>query len=404
MLYLNPPYFVINGVSVFPDDTDKLQFYYLPMMPQLTMVTGASGKPAPQLQLIEYAGAAGTGGFLNFDVNLGVSSDALGEVAQQIQRQLNLNGQVRLSPVIFVNGTVKCILLGAESGDPASPSGTVSTATPAGTSGQPKFVVKIQNAAKPALYGDNQATFSIQLDQYGATILDQGLRGQMAPVAVIYSLDFLGLRPAFNVRIMADWNRVQNYLDTQYSANVLFFSTDIEKSVDKLIESKVITIDESTYTTEGDLGAAVSSDRDRAVSECYELVKTNFFESSLQPPDPNKPDDWDKAQGAFRNISDMALTGGLAGVASFSYKKADLTRIDQKSLNFDVSERTTVQRTIYPQATLRAARFARQGRDQARFAGSSAPISTIRTSSDAPSTSPPTPTSRVIRSGRSTSR
>ena len=62
MLYLNPPYFVIKGVSVFPDDTDPLQFYYLPMMPHLTMVTDAtSGVSLPQLQLIEYAGAAGTG-------------------------------------------------------------------------------------------------------------------------------------------------------------------------------------------------------------------------------------------------------------------------------------------------------------------------------------------------------
>ena len=54
MLYLNPPYFVINGVSVFPDDTDPLQFYYLPMMPHLTMVTDATtGKPAPQEEMLQ---------------------------------------------------------------------------------------------------------------------------------------------------------------------------------------------------------------------------------------------------------------------------------------------------------------------------------------------------------------
>jgi hypothetical protein len=362
VLYLNPPYFVINGVSVFPDDSDPLQFYYLPMMPHFTMVTGASGATLPQLQLIEYTGSAGTGGFINFDVNLGITADVLSAVAQQVQRQLNLNGQARLSPVMFVDGTVRLVLLGTQSADPppatgqgsSNTAGTVATTTtiPAATAGQPQFVVKIQNAVKPALYGDNQATFSVQLDQYGATILGQALKGQMAPIAVIYSLNFLGLRPAFNVRLTADWNRVQTYLDTQYSGGFLFFSTDIEKTVDKLIESQVITIDESTYTTESDLGTSAGSDRDRAVAECYELVKTNFFESSLQPPDPNKPDDWDKAEGAFRDISDMALTGGAAAVACFSYKKIDLTRTDQKSLNFDVTERTTVQRTIYPQGHL----------------------------------------------------
>lgn len=366
MLFLNPPYFVINGVSVFPDDTDPLQFYYLPMMPHFTMVAGPSGPSLPQLQLIEYTGSAGTGGFINFDVNLGIGDDVLSAVAQQVQQQLNLNGQVRLSPVTFVDGSVNLVILGAQSITPPPPTtgsassasstpvntGPAVTTTTAATPAQPQFVIKIQNATKPALYGDNQATFSVQLDQNGATILQQAMSGQMAPIAVIYALDFLGLRPAFNVRITADWNRVQTYLNSEYSGGFLFFSTDIQKTVEKLIESQIITIDVSTYTTESDLGTAAGSDRDKAVAECYELITTNFFQSSLPPPDPNKPDAWDKGLQTFQAVSDIALTGGAASVACFSYKNTDLTRTDQKSLNFDVSERTTVQRTIYPQGHL----------------------------------------------------
>jgi hypothetical protein len=373
MLFLNPPYYIINGVSVFPDDSDPLQYYYLPMMPHFTMVTGPSGASLPQLQLIEYTGAAGTGGFINFDVNLGIDPDALSQVTEQIQRQQNTTGQIRLSPVTFVDGTVSLVLLGAQSSTPptSSTSGTSSAAPAAAASAAPTvatsttaasttaaapaapvFVVKIQNAAKPALYGDNQATFSVQLDQYGATIMEQALQGQMAPIGVIYSLEFLGLRPAFNVRITADWNRVQTYLDQEYSGGFLFFSSQIQNTVDKLVESKVINIDESTYTTDADLGTSASDDRSKAMAECYELITNNFFQSSLQPPDPSKPDDWSKAMTAFDNISDMALTGGAAGLASFSYKNINLQQTDQKSLNFDVSERTTVQRTIYPQGHL----------------------------------------------------
>jgi hypothetical protein len=368
MLYLNPPYYVIDGVSIFPDHADPQQYYYLPMMPRLT-TDMANGVATPRLQLIEYTGAAGTGGFLNFDVNLGIDPDVLSEVTNQLQRQGQLTDPPRLSPVTFTDGSVKLVILGAQSADPPAPgasSGSVAAA-PAPDPG-PKFVVKIQNAAKPSLYADNQATFSVQLDQYGATILDQALRGALAPVAVIYSLNFLGLRPAFHVHLTADWNRVQSYLDDKYSGGFLFLSTDIEKSVDKLIEDKVIQIQEDTFVTDSDLGATASSDRDRALSECYELVKTNFFESSLAPPDPNKPDDVDKAMAVFRDVSDMAVTGGLAGIASFSYKKTDLTRIDQKSLNFDVSERTTVQRTIYPQGHLSGLLSAvKQGSDFSQF-------------------------------------
>jgi hypothetical protein len=365
MIYLNPPYLILEGVSVFPDDSDHLQYYYLPMMPHLTMVTDpTTNVSSPQMQLIEYEGAAGTGGFLNFDVNLGMPPGLLDEVTKELQQKLKLNGTPRMSPLTFTDGSVRLVLLGAQSAEatsaastPASSSTTsastsapvaVSTSVPAAQSG-PQFVVKIQNASKPALYGDNQATFSVQLDQYGATILDQALQGQMAPIAVIYSLQFLALRPAFKVGITADWNRVQTYLDTQFSAGFLFFSSQIEKSVDKLIEDKVINITEDTYVLEGDLGAGGQSDHDKAVSECYELVKNNFFESSLPPPTPGQPDSFDSD---CKNVADMALTGGWAATASFSYKSIDLTRIDKKSLSFTVNERTAVLRTIYPQGHL----------------------------------------------------
>jgi hypothetical protein len=366
MLYLNPPYFVINGVSVFPDDADPLQFYYLPMMPHLTMVTNAAtGVAAPQLQLIEYEGSAGTGGFIDFDVNIGIDPAALSEVANQVERQLNLNSTPRLSPVVFVDGAVKLLMLGAETAD-ASSSAAASTATEgaepltasatattvAAPASGPQFVIKIENAAKPALYGDNQASFSVQLDQYGATIMDQALQGQLAPIAVIYSLQFLALRPAFHVHLTADWNRVQTYLDSEYSGGFLFFSSQIENTVDKLIEQKVINIQVDSFDTDAALGSTGTSDRDRAVSECYDLVKTNFFESSLAPPTPGSPDDWAKVNQTFDNVSDIALTGGASALASFSYKSINLSRTDQKSLNFDLTERSAVLRTIYPQAHL----------------------------------------------------
>jgi hypothetical protein len=358
MLYLNPPYFVINGVSVFPDHQDPLQYYYMPMMPRLTTGTdGASGLAMPHIQLIEYEGSAGTGGFINFDVNIGIDPSDLADVATELQRLANLGDQPRLSPVTFVDGTVRLVILGAESPTPPAASGSSArpaspaAASPAVDTG-PKFVIKIQNAAKPALYGDNQAAFSVQLDQYGATILEQAIKGQMAPIAVIYSLDFIALRPAFNVHLSADWNRVQKYLDEQYGGGFLFFSSDIEKTVSSLIEKQIISIQVDTFVPDGETSSSESSNRDRAIAECYELIKNTFFESSLQPPKPNQPDDWDRAVSTYKAISDIALTGGADNLASFSYKNVDLSRIDNKCLDVNISERSSVRRTIFPQGHL----------------------------------------------------
>jgi hypothetical protein len=353
MLYLNPPYYIIDGVSIFPDDSDPLQYYFLPMMPHLsTTKDPATGNDVPVIQLIEYEGSAGTGGFINFDVNLGIDPDALQDVAAKLKRQAHLSDAPRLSPVTFVDGSVKLLILGAQSPDPTTTPPAKPAAPTAPLDSGPKFVIKIQNAVKPALYGDNQASFSVQLDQYGATILEQALKGQMVPIAVIYALDFLALRPAFHVHLHVDWDRVQSFLDEQCGGNMLLFSAEVDKIVDKLIEKQAITIEVDSFVADGDAGShAVAGDKDRATSEVYEMIKKNFFESSL-PPNPTQPDDWAKAEGAFDAVSQMALTGGGASLAAFSYKKVDMTRIDKKALDVNISERTAVLRTIYPQGHL----------------------------------------------------
>src|SRR5215211_6933095 len=149
MLYLNPPFYVIDGVSLFPDHQDQLQYYYMPVAPQLTCLTDeATNERIPQIQLIKYRGRAGNGGFLNFDVNIGIEPDKLNEIAGKLQSKAGLPDTPRLAPVLPIDGTVRLLLLGKQTGD------ATTTADP---NAPPKFVLKIDQAAKPELYGNNQA-------------------------------------------------------------------------------------------------------------------------------------------------------------------------------------------------------------------------------------------------------
>jgi hypothetical protein len=357
MIYLNSQYYLIDGVSLLPDHADPLLWYRLPMMPRLNTSKDASGADMPAIQLIEYVGAAGAGGFIDFDVNIGLEPDVEQSVKQKLQQQAHLSDLPKLSQVPFVDGSVRLLILGTDTGAPATPqSGGSGATTPATApaSGSPRFVIKAEGAAKPSLIGDNQATFSVQLDQYGATILEQALKEDavILPMAVIYALDFVALRPAFNVHLHIDWDRVQTYMDQTFHAGILFFSSDIEKEIDKLIENRVITIDVDTFVTDSDGGKSVSEERDRAVSEVYDMIKDTFFQSSLPPPTPGKPDDWDRAVGTYKSISQFALTGGASNMAAFSRKEVDLSHTDKKKLDVNISERTSVQRTIYPQGHL----------------------------------------------------
>ncbi len=340
MLYLNPPFHIINGVSLFPDHADPLQYYYLPLMPKLTQVRDAlTSQRVPQLQLLKYRGAAGKGGFLNFDVNIGLEEGTLEDVRARLRQLQRLSAPPRLAPVPVVDGTVKLLLLGRQSGDAPPPTG------------QPQFVVKVDHAAKPSLYGENQAAFSVQLDESGVTLMEKALLGEMSPIGVVYSLEYLALRPAYSVRLNVNWERVQTRLDETFGGGFLFVSTQIENMVDKLIEERAIVIEADTFVPEGEDSAGIINRRDAAIDQVRDMVTDAFFQPSLNPQ-REAADGWDKAEHLAKTASAIGATGGWGSLGSFTYKKLNYTRIDRKTLNMTFNERTTVKRTIYPQGHL----------------------------------------------------
>lgn len=358
MLYLNPPFHIIEGVSLFCDHADPLQYYYLPLMPKLTTIVDQStGQQIPQIQLIKYRGRAGNGGFLNFDVNIGVEKATLEKICGELRQVAGLDQPPRLAPVPLVDGTVRLLLFGKQSGDTSNPNSI-----------SPQFVLKIDQAAKPSLYGDNQAAFSVALDQYGVTVMEKALQGEMSPIGIVYSLDYLALRPAYSVKLSVDWDRVQKHLDEHFGVDAVFVSIDIDKAVDELIEKRVIVIEADTFVPEGEDESAVLGRRDQAVNEVREMITDAFFKPSIDPVKEEK-DGWDKALYVADRVSQIATTGGWSSMGSFSYKKLDYTRIDRKSLDVNISERTTVKRSIYPQGHLSGLTrmIAQQGLDLKNF-------------------------------------
>lgn len=356
MLYLEPPYLIVNGVTIFRDHSDREQLYFMPAAPHLTMLTDPATKQRiPQFQLIKYRGRAGNGGFLNFDCNLGLEQSELEEIRDEARRQLRLRGTPRLAPVPLVDGSVKLMLLGKQTGDEAETDGAA-----------PQFVLKIDHHAKPSLYGNNQAGFSVALDQEGVSVLEQAMQGEMSPLLVVYSLDYLALRPAYNVRLNIDWDRVQKHFDEHFGVNTWFFSADIDKAVDELIDNRVIVLEADTFVPEGEDADGVIGRRDEALNQVRDMITEAFFEPSLDPF-KEEEDGWDKAAGFLERLAPMNMYRGRN--ALFTYSKRDYTRIDRKSLNINISERTTVKRTIHPQGHLAGITrvITEQGLDLARF-------------------------------------
>lgn len=353
MLYLNPPYYYIDGVSLLPDHEDPLQFYFMPLYPRFSTNPVTNDL---QLSFLKYTGLAGAdadGGFLNFDVNIGIDDTRLNVIAGKLQAAAGLDDKPRLSPVPLIDGTVRLILLDQQT--PVAP--------PAGGGAHPgplqpgpvdpplRFVETILQASKPALYGDNQAVFSAQLTANGVALLDAALRGAMTPIAVVYDLDYIGLRPAFQVKLNVDWDRVFKYVDEMTGIEGLFVSTEIDKAISDLKDQRAIVMESDLFVPEGEDAATVVTDFTRAEAEVREMFTDAFFTPSIQPSTQAK-DGWDRAADFANQFGRYATTGGVSSLFTFHKKEVDLTRIDHKSLNVNIRERTAVRRSIHPQGHL----------------------------------------------------
>jgi len=153
------------------------------------------------------------------------------------------------------------------------------------------------------------------------------------------------------VKVTADWDRVQTHLSESFSADVLFFSTEIDKVVDKLIEDQVVKIEVDSFLPEGEDAGSWVGRREQAVNDFKDMVFDNFFKPSIEPMKEEK-DGWDRFADTAERLALIGATGGW-GTAKFSYVKKDITRIDKKRINLTMNERVTVKRSIYPQATLK---------------------------------------------------
>ncbi|MCO6419644.1 hypothetical protein JYK14_26260 [Siccirubricoccus sp. KC 17139] len=294
----------VDGVTVFADHADPLQFWYLPAPVALARRPDNSGA----FTFIKYrpaavAGGAKGGGFAMFEVNLRLPP----AVEQRIRGQLAAlvrGGEPRLSAVPFDEGTVRCIALDLEgSGGTAAPADA-----PPGTF---RAVEAIRGASIPSLAGDNTAAFSLSLSQEGAIILEQAFTQGTAPVGVVYDLKYTILRPALQVTIKAEFERIWRHFSAGLEAQIYWVRAGIDAAFEKLVAEGAIQIEVIDFT-----GAADREDKEKWALDFFkDNLLAKWFEPSLTPADVEsrmaKPEALD---AVLKRAQEMAkpLTGGSA--------------------------------------------------------------------------------------------
>jgi hypothetical protein len=277
MLYLDNPVGTLHGVMVYRDHANPNLFYYHSERPRISRTV----QGAPEMQLIKYrrditdnpgfdeaqAKSLG-GGLFNFTVDIGLDDAVLARVTAELQRRAP--GQVNLSPIPFRGGSVR-LSTSKEGGEEASSSGFT-------------FFEEVLGASSPTLVGDNRAVFSIVLSQEGATLVEQALKTGLSPVGVVYELNALAMRPAFQVKVTAEYSRVYEHFESTVGIRARVGRTataaEIGDAYQRLVETGAIHVEVLEFTDDADLKA-----RSQAAVDWFkgEITK-EFFQTSLQPP------------------------------------------------------------------------------------------------------------------------
>jgi len=275
MLKLDTKTLEIEGVTIYSDHADPNQFWY-----HEGPVALAERNGVPQFTLTTYrpdsAGSdASGGGFLTMEVDLKLDTG----IRDRIRARLGslAEGDVRLAPIPYDEGTVKLIALDRDSTD--AQGNTTS------------MVEMIMGASKPALAGRNNAVFSIKLSQQGAILMQSVFKQGGSHVGVIYDLKYTALRPSIEVNIRANYKRIYDHLSmgVDFSVGVplegvnLYLEADIDFVFEKLKEDGVIEIEVTNFSTENDRAGKETY----ALSLFKEMLKEKWFEPSLAPVNIN---------------------------------------------------------------------------------------------------------------------
>ena len=299
MLYLDSPVGSIAGLTLFRDHANPNLFYYACERPRLAMNEGV-----PEFVFLVYkrditdnpnltpeAKQQLGGGFLAFTVDLSVDDVQLKEVRRRLGQFAD--GTVELAPLPYRSGTVRLSI----TKDTAEAPGAAAD-TPKGVS----FFEEVYGTSKPSLLGGNRATFGVMMDHEGALLMEAALKSGISPIGVIYDLEYLGMRPAFNVKITADYKRIYNHLEMQFGirggVGPITAAVDIGMAWQKLREDGSIKVEVTNFTDDENFRKQADAAFDWFKTE----LLRDFFKSSLEPPSFMKQGQSSNMLGALQSL------------------------------------------------------------------------------------------------------
>lgn len=198
----------IPGVTVWGDDKAEHIFYVLPESPRFRLVDGK-----PVFKFIKYRAPISRpdgvkGGYIFFDAEIAVAEDRMKQLGSLLQDRINTRHQERKRPgappkvqfgtITYTKGSVRMLL--EQDG---------------------KVIQTLRGAGKPTLFGNNVASFAIELSQDGTAIFEAAMQGEGASaISLVYDLYFWTKLPPLTAHVWFNSEKFYSYVqetDTEVS-------------------------------------------------------------------------------------------------------------------------------------------------------------------------------------------
>ena len=174
---------MIEGVTVYPDSDKWWVYYLLPSQPNFRRNSNGD----PNFSFFKYRfpvdrpdGKVG-GGYVLFDVAFVVPPEKMDPITTKVQQQIDQEAArrntqpkpVEFGTLQYLDGSCSLIIAGADGA----------------------LVQKVHNSGKPSLFGENTATFGVELTTEGATFFEQAMQGQGPSIGIQYELQTIAKLP-----------------------------------------------------------------------------------------------------------------------------------------------------------------------------------------------------------------
>jgi hypothetical protein len=302
----------IEDVTVYGDHPSDFTFYVVPQTPRFRLENGKPSFKFIKYRELRQEGNDLFGGVCAFDTEFVVAPDKLAVVIAKLQEQVNAIYQPRgqqppevvIGPLTYTGGTATLNI------------GEGST-----------LVEKVRGAGKPSLFGNNVATFWVELTKAGAAVFEQALQGQGGFVSVVYDLKIWARLP--EIRAHAWWHASTFYdfcqtIDTEDN----FWSEDsYEESIRETLIKNECMGTEFNFVGNPTIAAAEQQKveqqiRDTITRQLEAGVERNMLEA-IQKTDPDT-----KSLREDQDIEDIKRTVQKTQIANVdvTYKESQVVQ------------------------------------------------------------------------------